>query len=1722
MPQSQGYVSDSEDSGSFSPSEFQDDETDELEFLPFVSISTRSEHRCKPASEEPTLEPEQEKNNVLDVCQSQVRAEPLIPEVQRVSDPDGQERIIGFGEVGLLPDQVAHDHDGSISKGKAVVSEPHRDKAGSGSSTPPQADHTHYSLFTSPLSSPLSELSSPPDLDGLADFLTEICEATSTTRSTTSESQGKPQTADPQAIDWEQENIETSQYNPRETHHFFRKRTARQINPYLFDRQMYEMALKRRGIKPIRVSVEKRISIENNSDDSQFTPPTDSLSSQSGASRIPSTQDTTTTLDTLLQPLAKVRVTSRHSSSRNIQRQSSTEPTSNRRRTELGRHPVREATKIALTPTRDVFDFPTSPPPGTQSSQGRIRRVVSTYSLRRTSPTQTTPSKRDNGDTRGSLSHLGRLSHSSEPCVRPSLTGPLHRVDSNTASVDEDNQLVDNSRSSMPPWERQHTRFLSVTSISDTRNESLSESDSDSEDDFSELELEKLKRRVRGVLPPSFLTLENSLRRGESSHWQRPAHSAPEEFRKGLARRKMGTSRPREETTHESIGDPESDSDLTALRSQASTQQSRLSTSKQSRSHIYVISDSDSDLEVDTHVDRMTSRETRSRRSTPLSVMRHRKRQSKSHMKGNLRQTVLDNRSKKMKKRSERKLSKKGSASSPSKLPNIGILDAYMTDKNPEKSAPQFLKIAVRQAARRDRFGRDSPSRKSFHFDDSDDNEAVSEVLQQWREGTHEAFETASVSFSRSAPMPDLSRTDSGKTPPEAIQKAKRRLPSGVIAIVPPPRGVVQEMAPPPVPQRNRLLEYVEVENGEYAVRPRPVKIDHLFENRYRIVEPVLQKRNPSTSQVINSRSGNAQPPSHRSNRKTRKEVFMRPRQHIRPEPTPSFNHMSDGDDVAIDRHVDWRDRDDSRPAVGPNGLQYSSQSQAQQTIQPQAEDSQAVAEFNFSFFNFSVTFDVFPLWHDTRFRASTFIGRGALDAALQTPPVVEDKSRINMSVFHFEERNITFLWTQVSSQLLEELDIGFGILLDWALSEQHNAGQVDEERGDQSYEFCVFLSNYIRNSLTLESYENVMVFAAAIKRLSMRIIELFTQFHGRSTSFSRLSFYMLGFQLLYIYEMYSMLQDHIADYSYLALDREFITIGRLLIQVLLKYGIDDLYQFLRKYRNRIGLQIDREFYFVEIWVMAIHVFDRASMLPASTISSFWESLYEVVEYNSYCRTVSIDKFERVWYATFSICPLYQFDSQGVSDIGKYNSHWNAVEVMMERLLSTPAPFSNSREFGSYCRACFSRCLTLMLTWKWPGTKSLAMKMYRFFAQRKLENLASDIGTGFPDFLQDHNNMLELSTSDTVFHIFLKYLAKLIRDTSKMPDARKILPGLIGLVTPLHGRIYPRTAELRLTDLEALENNYSLLLALFWAAPPDLRPPIGHLRDVIILGQSHSQARILSVKSWYYLTRLELRRNSDLLESGEWYQDLVKYSLDDYMQLERVVNGISHDEVKRRKANLKGYESLLKDSLKYVRMIICAPNLIQVPDQAIQILQYTRLGDVLNNGLALPEKVMLEAIQIIHDFVDLAKRILKGTSDHFTPILQQPDSQDSVYGDDSFVQRLVDDENRKWIEENRERLAWALVHSIFNPLYQLLSNLIGAADEDERASNELVSKAIETWALLAQFLVSAKAKDWNYFLEGRGAWKWFAETRRKATYEEFWLSRVATFQREVLEYEAGG
>ncbi|KAK9446879.1 Mus7/MMS22 family-domain-containing protein [Limtongia smithiae] len=1261
-----------------------------------------------------------------------------------------------------------------------------------------------------------------------------------------------------------------------------RERTERQRNPYLVDRKMYELMFRRRGIQPIKLSTELRISKgESNTgidedDDSQFDP-THSGDSQEDAS-------------------VEVLVATSSLSSSPRQRAASTCKTA--RSTQMhktqARKPVRTTVQRQLnsrtacssstrTPLRDIYEFPTSP-----------KRTASPMSVPRTTYS----------------SHDLHKHHRALSAEKSLLPPP--RVLATAEATQRRLRTITGSPLSSD---------ISSRSASSNSSNEGSSSDSEKEEDSFDAELDRLKKRVRGVLPPSFLTLEATRQQRAPPKPAAPTQ-ATQSIHKGVAIRKI---RPAATTLHDDpwanfIGDS-SDSDNDMFKGDSLESQPRVQ-----REECVSEPDVDTDdMEAEEHVDGMFARRERREGQPRQRRPRREPGESRAPRQSRTTQTVQGRRptqisGTKRKRRPKSASSHKHKQQQPPrkrqrKLPEIGIIDAYIASNQPGAttscaSPPLFVRVAARSAAEQPSFGRTSPSRKIFEFDDEEDEDTVADVLNRWREGTHEAFETARMQFQRSQATllsePSTVVHVLNRVEQEQSRRRNSRLPPGVIAIIPPEKGLIQ--VPPPAPQvasRNRFLGYTEVENGEYAVR-----------RRARRTLPLLERIATAVAQRQRQESVKEPTPAATRPRKRRKETVLPPRQHLHPMKRPTFNVL---DPVVETIDITGSDSQEHRSAPAPKATGI-------------------IQEFLFPVLNFSITFDVSPLRPGTRFKSPTFIGHDGLYNALHISRAEEDITMIQIKDFHFAERHETLIWTRASSGLLHELEVTYAGILDWALAEQHSAEQVSSDAKEQVYEFCQFVAAYIRTNLVHETLANITNFIAVVKRLNVRVLELFTQFHGRMSKISVLSFCVLAFQLVYFYELYAMLQGSpTMEYVRASLVQEMSTAGRLLVQALLQHGIDDVYHFLRSCRNRLDLQIGRESsYFIELWLITMHTFDTAASDDAAEVKPFWEQLHEILDASSIITRFNVDVCEKIWYATCMMCPLYQFDKHGVATHMSAASapSWGVIEMIMDKLLSNTS--STSREFLSYTRACFARCLTLCLVWKWPGTKTLATCMYTYFAKRKLENLAHEIATGFPDFLQSPHYTLELSASDTVFHIFLKFLANLIQITAQDFTQSKMLPGLLGLVTPLNGRVYPRTKALMVTDLEALENTYSLLLTQFWAAPKSLRPPVQQLRDVIILQEAHAEARILSVKAWYHLTRLQLLSTSptsveavaptgydyNISECEAWYYDLLQYSLDDYATLEHVDARLSHAENARRDINLRAHEALIRESVKYGQMLV--------------------------------------------------------------------------------------------------------------------------------------------------------------------------------------------------------
>ncbi|KAK9460605.1 Mus7/MMS22 family-domain-containing protein [Lipomyces oligophaga] len=1205
------------------------------------------------------------------------------------------------------------------------------------------------------------------------------------------------------------------------------------------------------------------------------------------------------------------------------------------------------------------------------------------------------------------------------------------------------------------------------------------------QEDFS-----RWRRSLKGVLPPSYLLNEqhHSSKRQDLTQQRRSNMTSTqyEEPRKGLARRKIRASRTGSGMNFDNIGD-DSDSD------EAIENSVDRSSYRTNLLPLYDKYSKTGALEVPEHVDPMLGPRNRSeilkmsseRAGTANKLNRKRQRSLKFYSHSGRRKNF------------SRRTSGCGH-----RFPPIGIIDAYLAEtstvrsNNLSSSPPSFIKVAAREASKRSGFGRTSPSRKIFEFDVEEDNETVDYVLQEWANGSHKAFQTANMTFNRRHSPQNTVRFQSKRA-------SRLCVPGGLIAVVPPTEEAhsIQETVPA---QKLRLhqMNYEEVETGDYSIRKRNrINVDKLLENTDKLKKVNMARQDTVRKShervaAFECGRGSCSRSTHKSAKKNTPQQRIRPKKELASfqkfEPIlPAATHA-----VPLET-FHHEGSDNSAPLVVNTNLSSAT------SVQPGV-----ITEFNLPLLNFSVTFDILPMRHETRFSPDTFIGVGNFDKILNIPIAAESRSSLQLMRHYFPELGHTFLWTDSTTVLLQEFESAIDSIIAWALNDEHSdSGPVSSKSiYDQAYEFFWFVAKYIRYNLIHDSNVAILDFIYAVKRLNVKVSGLFAQFHGRSTTFSKLSFSLLTFQMIYVYELYAMQRDNMNDFAASSLDREFEDLTNLLMQLLLKHEADHLFLFLRTHRNRIDFQISREFSFVEAWLMTVHVCDFASRLYPSTVKSFWDSLYyKILDGDKVSSAFSIDIYERLWFITFNLSPLYQFNTLGISNIGNQSQNWSVIEKMIGTLVSVPRSSTTSREFAAYCHACFARCLALTTAWHWQPTKSLITTMYRFFASRMFENLEAEQSAGFPDFLQHYDSLLDLSITDTVFTIFLKLLALMIQRISVQETACKTLPGLIGLVTPLNGRLYPREVELKVSDLEALENNYSLLLTLFWSAPPKLKPPIGSLRDVIILGQAHAQARILSVNAWYYLTRLQLRLNGSLDEIGEWYSELLKCSLDEYLQLDGIRGDMSSEVRRIRKNNRGWYEALMTNSLRYVRLILQGQELIQSWQQAAELFRYVKLVDFLIHGIDLPNKVVQEVLLIIKNFVGISDRLI----DAIKTEADEGNQSDDSYPIDSLAQETMEYELR---QEAREAIGKVLEVHILKPFYQYLCDLIGASSNEaeipgmgEIENSEeklLLESVIVIWSDMATFIVSANIANWAMFtdINGKYTWNWIRTSSRKEVY----------------------
>lgn len=514
-----------------------------------------------------------------------------------------------------------------------------------------------------------------------------------------------------------------------------RARKEKQLHPYLFDKAQHQKQFRERGIRPFRYDPSRKeaaetqeVSLSGNDDDSDRsfideTVAREELSSElgedllskhaAGNSRPTSQPDAVDSDEELPELTSPFRQPINSSTQHGIKRRKHFHPARPARPASL------DQPNTASVQTLDEFSIPPSPPPTSSDSTARAVSRAASGNFRM--PRGLTP----------------------QPLPTPQISSELRDKLGSAGSADESETGLPSRRSRPSTASRSRLRPIAMDSSTES-------SEAEPEVDMDNRRLKRERKRIKGVLPASWLKIDFRAQQNQTSPSPRrarrqsslsPVRTAPQ---RGVAQRvvsKTAASLGRQDAV--TISDDQSEEEWSkGSPSPPEMRQLKLLFERERETTVPSEFVDDERMEVD-WIDPMVTGSSRPR----SKQKKHNKRQPRiTESFGNQlhgRTDFSEERkairwavgakpltTKSETRRTKRRLPKRPAA------PRLSIIDAPEQANSAVQNMPQFVRVAMRRARMQSDRGRHSPTNKHIRLATRDDTEDATSVLRSWREGT--------------------------------------------------------------------------------------------------------------------------------------------------------------------------------------------------------------------------------------------------------------------------------------------------------------------------------------------------------------------------------------------------------------------------------------------------------------------------------------------------------------------------------------------------------------------------------------------------------------------------------------------------------------------------------------------------------------------------------------------------------------------------------------------------------------------------------------------------------------------------------------------------------------------------------------------------------------------------------------------------------------------------
>ncbi|KXJ89640.1 Mus7/MMS22 family-domain-containing protein [Microdochium bolleyi] len=1032
-----------------------------------------------------------------------------------------------------------------------------------------------------------------------------------------------------------------------------------------------------------------------------------------------------------------------------------------------------------------------------------------------------------------------------------------------------------------------------------------SSSSSDSEPNADVVEAEG--KRIRGVLPASWLRLDQKQIRGPANQRMLIQRSPGKSPRRGVAQRRITTS-----TAPIDSGiffdDSDESNDETTLRTHDSILQHKQNVQDtRGKQDLAMFEDDTGSVVEDDQIDLMLPGS--KRRSRTDHDASHRKKMKKGR--ASIREesgrpmkqqkiSAQITRTKSMKKSSGSQIKRPGVTedhkptqksrrrTTPTKsAPRLSVLDVI------EPNAPSFLRIAARTARQRTDKGRASPSQKIISLGIRRDNIDASKALSSWRNGAIQprTSVTALKPKRRSAtqalhsvsqhvvqPSGQSQSTHKPKTLSQACFSEPRRQLQLTHSDHFPHIPKQMPNAPPPykpsregqsasksngVGVRPAMLETLDNGRGRQAFDSRKRALDALFRRSRKNtpslasqLEITLDKEATAQHLIWESVSSSGSPVAQRRS-------VNRTRKRVQPKwvdvSAPQYSRANDPLPAT------------STPAAPVQGLDTCAGGKLL-----------GLGAFGT---HYTQHFEIFPLDPGAYFHQDTLVGSGRLARALD----LQHESRGSKPAGTFVLGEKVLHWIVWSSQVSSE----FGILFDWVLDEITPQGEAPYSLQPIAAQGLLFALDFIQQTLELSTSDVQQAFFArfcdVLLAFSTRLETLLPLIDSHSSMLVDIlstTLLLLSHALCLTRKLNLITDQH-------KLESVLAKLSKLCVTLLLRNDLSEVSHIYDKLQALSFREkgIRGEHSAVVCWVCLMHVLQHAR-IPRM---GFWDVVGSVMVGPDLQSSFDSVHFEKIWQNVFTLLPLGEFGNDGVLVSGNRRSAplegWSIPQKLLNRVFAIYK--TNSQQapsFNDYCRALLGRCHYLAEQWSWRKSNAIIGLTFDFFASQGLAHLRHEEAYKSPDFLEDLATAPSLSVTadDRCFHIFLKLVAMTIKSltgASLVKDIRN----LVARIMPNHDRQFNKEVDMQQRDLAALRNHHDLLCTLFWAAPVELRPSAQMVERLVQPESSHKEALLVNLKAWGQLSRFIVSQNADLTTYrpfASWIRNITQQLLQQYRSAE--------------------------------------------------------------------------------------------------------------------------------------------------------------------------------------------------------------------------------------------